>query len=296
MIEHRKLKFAESFIANFILIIATLLCVIPFLVVLSASFSDEQSLIDLGYGILPRGLSLAAYKVVFANKSQIINAYAVTIITTFAGSFLSVLITALAAFPISRKDFAWKKYVNFYIYFTMIFSGGQIASYLWTTQGLHLKNNVLVLVLPMLVNSWNIFLMRTYMSKIPSELVEAAKIDGANEYRIFFGIIIPMLTVGLATIFVMTALTYWNQWYACLMYFSDDKYMTLQYYLIRVMNNINSILNAKNATAASQNMGNLPGESARMAMCVVSAGPMIFVFAFFQKYFVGGIAVGSVKG
>lgn len=296
MIEQKKSKFAVSLMANSILIIATLLCIIPFVVVVAASFSDEQSLIDLGYGILPRGFSLEAYKVVFANKKQIIDAYTVTILTTFAGTVLSVLIMALAAFPISRKDFVWKKYVNFFIYFTMIFSGGQIASYLWITQGLHLKNNVMVLILPMLVNSWNIFLMRTYMSKIPSELIEAAKIDGANEYKIFFSIVLPMLTVGLATIFVMTALSYWNQWYACLMYFSDDKYTTLQYYLIRVMNNINSILNAKNATAASQNMNNLPGESARMAMCVISAGPMIFVFAFFQKYFVGGIAVGSVKG
>ena len=296
MIEKKSTNFFNTLFANLLLIFVTALCVIPFLVVISASFSEENKLILNGYGIIPRGLTFDAYKVVFANTGQIISAYTVTVMTTAAGAFLSTLVTALAAFPLSRKDYVWRKYLNFFFYFTMIFSGGAISSYLWITQGLHLKNNVLVLILPLAASAWNIFLMRTYMSQIPSELVEAAKIDGSNEYMTFFKIIIPMATVGIATIFVMTALSYWNQWYACLMYLSDDRYTTLQYYLIRVMNNIDSILNAKNTQAASIDISKMPGETARMAMCVVSAGPMIFVFSFFQKYFVGGIAVGSVKG
>lgn len=296
MIEKKAKKMQSGIIANLILIIATLLCVLPFLTVLSASFSEERQLIDNGYGILPRGLSLDAYKVVFANSKQVINAYIVTIIVTAVGSVLGTLIMAMAAYPISRRDYSWRKAANFYIYFTMIFSGGAISSYLWITQGLHLKNNPLVLILPLLVSGWNIFLLRTYLSKIPVEIIEATKIDGANEFQVFFKIILPMSSVGLATILVMTALAYWNQWYACLMYMSNEKYMTLQYYLMRIMNNINSILNAQSAQAMMVDVSNLPGESARMAMCVVSAGPMIFVFTFFQKYFVGGIALGSVKG
>lgn len=295
MIEKKRVKFGISFLAHFLLILATAACLIPFLVVISASFSDNIELLIKGYGLLPRGFSLSAYKLVFANGDVVGNAYILTIVTTAIGSVLSVLLIALAAFPLSRRDYAWKKFFNFYFYFTMIFSGGAISGYLWTTQTLHLRNNPLVLILPMLISANNIFLMRTYMSKISPELIEAAKIDGANEFMTFFRIVIPMSTVGLATIFVMTALGYWNQWYASLMYL-DDNYITLQYYLIRVMNNIDSILKFQNSQAASVDISKLPSETTRMAMCVVSAGPMIFVFAFFQKYFVSGIALGSVKG
>lgn len=293
--EKKSAKFGISFLAHLLLIIATASCLIPFLVVISASLSDEMQLLVKGYGILPRGFSIDAYKLVFSSGDTIINAYILTIVTTAVGSVLSVLLIALAAFPLSRRDYEWKMFFNFFFYFTMIFSGGAISSYLWITQTLHLRNNPLVLILPMLVSANSIFLMRTYMSKISSELIEAAKIDGANEFMVFFKIIMPMSTVGLATIFVMTALGFWNQWYASLMYL-DDKYITLQYYLIRVMNNIDSILKSQNSQAASVDMSKLPSESTRMAMCVVSAGPMIFVFSFFQKYFVSGIALGSVKG
>lgn len=295
MIEKKRVKFGISFLAHFLLILATAACLIPFLVVISASFSDNIELLIKGYGLLPRGFSLSAYKLVFANGDVVGNAYILTIVTTAIGSVLSVLLIALAAFPLSRRDYVWKKFFNFYFYFTMIFSGGAISGYLWTTQTLHLRNNPLVLILPMLISANNIFLMRTYMSKISPELIEAAKIDGANEFMTFFRIVIPMSTVGLATIFVMTALGYWNQWYASLMYL-DDNYITLQYYLIRVMNNIDLILKSQNSQAASVDISKLPSETTRMAMCVVSAGPMIFVFAFFQKYFVSGIALGSVKG
>lgn len=296
MTEKKKHNYKSGIIANLILLIVTLLCVLPFLTVLSASFSEEKQLVDFGYGILPRGLSIDAYRVVFANSKQVINAYIVTIAVTAIGSVVGTLLMAMAAYAISRKDYSWRKIANFYIYFTMIFSGGAISSYLWITQSLHLKNNILVLILPLLVSGWNIFLLRTYLSKIPMEIIEATKIDGANEFQVFFKIILPMSSVGLATILVMTALAYWNQWYACLMYMSNEKYMTLQYYLMRIMNNIQSILNAQSSQAMMMDVSNLPSESARMAMCVVSAGPMIFVFTFFQKYFVGGIALGSVKG
>lgn len=291
-----KNKITVLILSNIILILAAAVCLIPFLVVLSASFSNEGQIVAKGYGILPKGFTLDAYKITFAHGEQVLNAYIMTIVTTAAGSVLSLFITALAAFPLSRCDYKWKRFFNLFIYFTMIFSGGAIASYLWITQGLRLRDNPLVLILPMLIGGSNVFLMRTYMSKVPYDLIEASKIDGAGEYLIFFKVIIPMTKVGLATIFVMTALNYWNQWYACLMYFSDDRYMTLQYYLIRVMQNIDSILKSQNSMAASVDISNMPSETTRMAMCVISAGPMIFVFSFFQKYFAGGIAIGSVKG
>lgn len=293
--ENKKAKFGISFLAHFLLILSTIACLLPFVVVLSASLSNEVELLVKGYGILPRGFSLDAYKLVFANGEVVVDAYILTIVTTAIGSVLSVFLIALAAFPLSRRDYVWKKFFNFYFYFTMIFSGGAISTYLWISQTLHLRNNPLVLILPMLVSANSIFLMRTYMSKISPELIEAAKIDGAGEFMTFFRIILPMSTVGLATIFVMTALGFWNQWYASLMYL-DDNYITLQYYLIRVMNNIEAITKSQNSMATSIDISKLPSETTRMAMCVVSAGPMIFFFAFFQKYFVSGIALGSVKG
>lgn len=293
--ENKKSKFGISFVAHLLLILTTAACLIPFLVVIMASISDETELLIKGYSIIPRGFSLKAYKLVFANGGTIIDAYILTTITTAVGSVLSVFLTALAAYPLSRRDYVWRRWINLFFYFTMIFSGGAISSYLWISQTLHLRNNPLVLILPMLVGANNIFLMRTYMSKISPELIEAAKIDGASEFKTFFRIVLPMSTVGLATIFVMTALGFWNQWYASLMYL-DDNYITLQYYLIRVMNNIDSILKSANSQASSVDLSKLPSESARMAMCVVSAGPMIFLFSFFQKYFVSGIALGSVKG
>ncbi|MDY3928832.1 MAG: carbohydrate ABC transporter permease [Clostridia bacterium] len=296
MIKNKANKFIESLIVNIVLVFVTLTCIIPFAVVLSASLSEELTLAQRGYSIIPRGFTLDAYKVVFKNAAQILSAYGVTIVTTAIGATLGVLIAALSGYPLSRTDYKWRKYFSFYFYFTMIFSGGAISSYIWITQGLNLRNNPLVLILPSLVSAWNIFMMRTYMSKIPKELIEAATIDGAGEYKIFFKIILPMNVVGLATMFIMTALTYWNQWYPCLMYLSDDKYVTLQYYLIRVMSNIDFLSRQENAVATSVDISKMPSETARMAICVVSAGPMIFVFSFFQKYFTGGIALGSVKG
>lgn len=293
--ENKRSKFGISFLAHFLLILATASCLLPFVVVLSASLSDEVNLLVKGYGVFPRGFSLDAYRLVFANGEVVVNAYILTIVTTAVGSVLSVFLIALAAFPLSRRDYVWKKFFNFYFYFTMIFSGGAISTYLWISQTLHLRNNPLVLILPMLISANSIFLMRTYMAKISPELIEAAKIDGANEFTVFFKIILPMSTVGLATIFVMTALGFWNQWYASLMYL-DDNYITLQYYLIRVMNNIEAITKSQNSMMTSVDTSKLPSETTRMAMCVVSAGPMIFFFAFFQKYFVSGIALGSVKG
>ena len=296
MIENTKNKIISKIIFNTLLAVITVICVIPFIVVLSVSFSDESTLISRGYGIFPRGFSLGAYKIAFANNKQILSSYALTIITTAIGATLATLVTTLAAYPLSRRTYALKKYFNLYFYFTMIFSGGAVAEYIWISQGLGLRNNVLVLILPMLSSAWYIFLMRTYMSQIPLELIEAAKIDGAGEYYTLFKIVLPVNSVATATIFVMFALNYWNQWYSCLMYLDDDRYITLQYYLMRLMNNIDAIMNSQNTQAASINISKLPSETTRMALCVISAGPMIFLFSFFQKYFVGGITVGSVKG
>lgn len=297
MVENKKVKIISKTLVYLIMTVITFMCIFPFLVVLSASFSSESELVMKGYSLLPRGFTTLAYKVIISDPTQLVSAYGVTIFVTVVGSVLSILTMALAAYPLSRSSFKWRKYISFYFYFTTIFSGGAVSTYIWISQGMNLKNNILVLFLPILVSAWNVFLLRTYFAQIPSSLVEAAKIDGANEYYIFFRIIVPMSTVGIATVLVMVSLNYWNDWYHCMMYMTKDKYISLQYYLYRVMSEIESMKNMSNVVLQKEvDLSSLPGETARMAMCILAAGPMVFVFSFFQKYFVRGIALGSVKG
>ncbi len=283
-------------ISYLLLALAALACIIPFLIVLSASFSTEGLLARDGYAIFPRGTTLAAYKMVLQNPRSLVNAYKATIFTTVVGSLLSVLVTSLLAYPLSRKDYKWRNKINFFVYFTMLFAGGAVPTYILITQYLHLRNNVWALILPLLVSPWNVFLMRTYFAQMHESLIEAAKIDGAGEIRTFFTIVVPITVTGMATLFVLISLSYWNDWYHCLMYMTNDKIITLQYFLSRVMSNIDSMLKDSSTVGVNVDLSTLPSETTRMAMCVFAAGPMIFVFMFFQKYFVKGISVGSVKG
>ena len=276
--------------------LVVLTCILPFIMILSASLSTESGLTTHGYGILPRNFTVEAYRIVISNGATLFRAYAVTIITTIIGSFLNLMITAFTAYPLTRKDYKLRGKVSFLLYFTMLFSGGQIPSYLLISQYLHLTNNPWVLIIPSLMGVYNVFVMRTYFAAIPDSLIEAAKIDGAGEYYILFKIIIPMSITGMATLLLLISLGFWNQWYACLMYMSDDKYITLQYYLHRIMSNIEAMLKNSEMGIISVSTSDLPSETARMAICVLSAGPMIIVCMFFQKYFVHGISVGSVKG
>ena len=280
-------------ISYLILAMVVVICVYPFFMIVSASFSTESSLIREGYGFLPREFSLTSYKYVMSNGETLFNSYMITILTTVIGSALSLLVTAMTAYPLARKSYSLRNKVSFFLYFTMLFSGGTIPTYILISQYLRLTNNILVLIIPMLVSVYNVFIMRTYFAQISDAVIEAAKIDGAGEYYILFKIVMPMSITGLATMLLLISLSYWNQWYACLMYMTTDKKITLQYYLYRTMSNIESILKSNNVSLQTTEM---PSETARMAMCVLGAGPMVIVFMFFQKYFVHGISVGSVKG
>lgn len=294
MVEDRKQKYILAAFAYVIMGLLALMCVIPLIIVISASFSSENLVTTQGYGILPKGLTLNAYKIVFANSETLINSYIVTIITTVVGTLASVLVTSMAAYPLSRRDYKFKNKINFYFYFTMLFSGGAIPSYLINTTYLHLDNTIWVLILPLLFSPWNAFVLRTYFAAIPKEMIESAKIDGANEFTTFFKIVFPMAKTGVITIGMLVALGYWNNWYNCLMYMTSDKYITLQYFLQRTMSNINAML--KNAGSVSVDYSSMPTETAMMAMCVLAVGPMLFVFMYFQKYFSKGMNMGSVKG
>ena len=275
------------------LIALALSAILPMMIVISASVTGEEALKLYGFSILPRDFTLQAYKLVMGG-TRILTMYRNTIIVTFLGTIGSVVIQTCAAYVLSRNDYKWRTVISYMFYFTLLFSGGAIASYIWLSSYLHMRNTFAVLIVPGMFSASNVFMLRAYLSKIPSAVIESAKIDGANEFVILSRLIVPMGITGIATITIMTALGYWNEWYKCLMFITDDNKMTLQYYLNSMMSSIDAII--KNQNSGLTDLREMPSESARMAVCVLGAGPMVFIFMFFQKYFVKGLTIGSVKG
>jgi len=277
----------------------TLFCALvlfPFLLVVSVSFSSEADIADYGYRLIPKSIDLAAYKYVFANPGAILDAYKVTIFESFVGTTLSVLLMAMGAYALSIKALKGRGFWSMFFYFTMLFSGGLVPSYILITRYLHLNNTIWVYIFPSLISPWHMFMMRTFFSQIPGEISESAMIDGASEYRIFLQMIIPLSKPVIATIFLLGFLGRWNQWNTAMLYIDNPKLVSLQYLLQKLMKNIQVLQQSQEMIGMAETMEELPSESARMAMAVVVAGPALLVFPFFQKYFVKGLTVGSVKG
>jgi ABC-type sugar transport system, permease component len=285
----------SKLIINLVLCLFALLCIIPLWAIISISFSNQQDLTLKGYSLIPLHFDLTGYRYVLSDPSMILNAYEVSILVTVVGSILSLLVTAGIAYVISRQDFKFKKQLSFYIFFTMLFNGGLVPWYMLITNYLHLKDTLFVLILPYIANAWFILLLRTFFQKIPFEIIESCNIDGANEFTIFFRIILPLSKPGLATIGLFIMLTYWNDWWLSMLYIESQALVPLQYLLYSIMSNI-QYLTSGNATSTVIGVQHIPDESARMVMAILAAGPMLFVFPFFQKYFVKGLTVGAVKG
>lgn len=277
-------------------IIFAFLCIVPFMIVVSASFSGETDLAINGFSVLPRKVDLTAYRYLFKNPETIINAYIVTTIITVVGTFLGVLFMSMAAFCLSRSNFAFGSLLTFYIFFPTMFSGGMVPSYIINTQYLHLTDKLMAIILPTLINIFHVIMIRTFFKQLPESLFEAAKMDGASEYRIFFRIALPLSKPVIATVAFLTALAKWNEWYNAMLYIREDKLVPLQYMLQRMMMDIQTLLQAMEHAPAMVDIADLPGENLRMAMLVVAIGPMMMIFPFFQKYFTRGMTVGAVKG
>jgi len=293
----KKLQRRSSIIINSLLIVLAVTCLYPFLMILGTSFQSESEIMQTGYKIWPETFSFEAYKSVLQNPYAIINAYKVTIITTLITTLLGLWVVATYGYVISRKDYKYRKILSFYVFFTMLFSGGMVPSYILVSNWLGLKDNLLALILPLVANAWNILLMKGFFQSIPTALIEAAKIDGASEMCIFTRIVIPISKPAFATIALFYILASWNDWQLSLLYIDSDAKIKLQYLLVKILNNI-EFLNSYDAIKYGliREPISIPTNSARMAMCVLAAGPIVVVFPFFQKYFVKGISVGSVKG
>ena len=283
-----------------ITIFVGILCVvvlIPFLLLVSISLSKEEDILFNGYKLIPQHLSLDAYKFVFSSPRRIFQAYKVTIFYSLISMVLSTLLMSMIAYPLTRKKLKGRRALSFYLYFTMLFSGGLVPSYILITQYLKLSNSILVYIIPSLINPWNIFMLRSFFSDLPESMIESVKIDGASEYRIFWSFILPLSKPVIATVALTTFLVKWNEWFTCMLYINDTELYSLQFLLQSIMDNI-KLLQELDASGSGRliDMAQIPSETTRMVMAVVVAGPAVLVFPFFQKYFVKGLTVGSVKG
>lgn len=281
----------RGFTIHAVLVLCSLLTLAPFLMLVSSSFTSEDALARFGYNFWPREFSLDAYQFMFQDPVQLLRSYGVTVFITVVGAGAGLLIMALLAYSLSRRDFELWKHLSFYVFFTMLFNGGLVPWYILITQYLHLRNTIWVLILPMLVIPWYVLLLRTYFIALPKELFEAARLDGAGEWRIFFSVAMPLSTPALATIGLFHALQYWNDWWHALLFIDDRHLVPLQYLMYIIQSNIDAV--ATDPMMLTQAV--IPSQSIRMAMAVLAIGPIIFAFLFAQKYFVRGVTLGGIK-
>lgn len=265
----------------------------PLLLVISTSLSNEDTILSTGYALFPKGLNFFAYQYIFIQGSGLLKAYGITIFVTVVGTILGLLITTMFAYSIARKDFKLRKIFAFYIFFTMLFSGGTVPTYIVVAHFLHLKDSLFALILPYLILPFNVILMRSFFLTVPEAMLESAKIDGAREWTTFFKIVIPVSIPGIATIGLFTALMYWNDWFQSFLYIDNANKVPVQLFLQRIMSTVELLKNVDNAALKGLN---LPAEGTRMAMCVLAIGPIILLFPFLQRFFVKGLTVGSIKG
>ncbi|GGI46431.1 ABC transporter permease [Paenibacillus marchantiophytorum] len=273
----------------------TVLCLLPFWLIISGSFTSENEIIGEGFKLWPNELSIDAYKAVFTNPEQIFRAYWVTICLTFTGSLFGLFLTSMAGYVLSRKDFKYRGSVAFFIYFTTLFSGGLIPWYILIVKYLDWKDSYLAMLIPVLMSAWNIILMKNFMKSIPDSIVESARIDGANDFTIYSRLILPLSTPGLATIGLFLALSYWNDWFTANIFMTTESKFPLQFFLYKILANA-AVLHTDIAANLSAVNFKAPAETLKMAVAVVVTGPIVFLYPFVQKYFVKGLTIGAVKG
>ncbi|MDR1173940.1 MAG: carbohydrate ABC transporter permease [Treponema sp.] len=289
-----KVTWVFNIIALFIITVIAILCLIPFMLLLSGSFSSDQAIRFSGYSLLPRDFTLEAYSMVFKHPQKIFMAYGVSVFITSAGTFCGLFLITMTAYVISRKSFKYRNAFSFLFYFTTLFNGGLVCSYILFIRYLHLKDSFLALILPGMFNVFYLLIMRSFVSAIPQALIESAKIDGAGEFKIFVRIILPLLPSGLATIGLFMALGYWNDWYNAMLYIQTPEKFPLQYMMYDILMRSQALLQI--ASYVGIRMENLPTNSLKLAMAVVTTGPIVLLYPFVQKYFVKGVTIGSVKG
>lgn len=287
----------EQVVLHTIFILLCIIAAAPFLLLISSSITEESTLLQYGYSFFPKKVSFYAYEYLFQSGGKIIRGLGLSVLVTIVGTACSILMTVMFAYPISRKELPHWNLFSFLVFFTMLFNGGLVPTYMMYTQIFHIKNTIWALIIPsLLMNAFYIIMMRSFfVSNIPDSLIEAARIDGAGEFRILFRIVLPLSKPMLATLALMVGLGYWNDWMNSLYYITDDSLYTLQAILNNIITSITFLQSSTMGSVASA-VAAMPSTGIRMAIAVVGVIPVLAIYPFFQKYFVKGIVVGGVKG
>ncbi len=284
-----------SVIATVVLSLCAIVTLFPVVLLISGSFTKESALITYGYTLIPKEFSLDAYRYLSQKFASVGRAYLVTVGTTVVGTTVSLLLTTSIAYPMSRSTFKYRNALAFFVYFTMLFNGGIVPSYIMWTRYFHIQNTYAALIVPnLLMSAFNVLLIRNYYrTSIPVALYESAMLDGASEFMIFLRIALPLAVPVVSTVALFTALTYWNSWTNAMYYITDPKYFGIQNYLMRIMKNIEFLRN--NTDNVDETVITLPGQSIRMAIALIGILPVILIYPWVQKYFIKGIVIGAVK-
>ena len=287
-----------SRVSSAILLFLSVFCILPLLLVISSSFTSEKALYTYGYSLFPRETSLGAYRYLLASKDRLLRSYLLSFAVTAAGTSASIAITMMFAYPLSKPELPGRNFFSFFVFFTMLFNGGLIPTYLVYSQTFHIKDTIFALLIPnLLLNGFSVIMVRTYLTtNIPVEILNAAEIDGASQFGIFLRIVIPMSLPILATIGFMTGLAYWNDWQNGLYYLvRRTDLFTIQNLLNRILSSADALKNSKTSELMLQGM-DVPSVGSRMAISVFAMLPMLVLYPFFQKGFIRGITIGGVKG
>ncbi|MBO2943694.1 carbohydrate ABC transporter permease [Paenibacillus sp. F411] len=285
-------------IFNIIIGVFAFSCIFPFLFVIMISLTDEQTLAMEGFSLWPSQFSTAAYSYIFQTGGELLSSFSLTLLITVLGTLINLTLVTTYAYALSRRSFEFRGFFSFVAFFTMLFSGGMVPGYIVMTQFLHLQNTIWSLILPLSLSAFSIIVMRTFFqTTVPDEIIESARIDGAGEFTTFVRIVLPVSLPGIATIGLFSSLGYWNDWFNALLYYNDpQKTPPLQYLLMQIEKNMDFLTqNAQNLGSFDAAAG-IPTETVRMAMVVLATLPIIMAYPFFQRYFVQGLTVGSVKG
>ncbi|HJA68041.1 sugar ABC transporter permease [Lachnoclostridium sp. An169] len=285
-------------VATIILTILVVIAMLPILLIVIASFTEENALVRNGYTFLPEALSLDAYYYMVKQGFVIVRAYGVSFFVTLFGTCVSVILTTMLAYPMSRRSYKYRNILAFFVFFTMLFSGGIVPSYIMWSQIFHIRDTIWALIIPnYLVTAFNVILVKNYFqNSVPESLVEAARIDGAGELKIYIRVMLPLAIPTVATISLFTGITYWNDWTNALYYVDNEKLYSIQQLLMKIMNNIQALQSSSNASLLGTGTVDLPSTSVRMAMAVIGILPIVVIYPFLQKYLVKGVIVGAVKG
>ncbi|MFC5470731.1 carbohydrate ABC transporter permease [Cohnella suwonensis] len=295
-IKDERSAFWFRMIAYVVVIVGSALCLLPFLFIVSGSLTSNESIIREGYYLFPRDFSTEGYKIIFEVPGEVLKAYGVTVFTTVVGTLLGLFLMTMAGYVLQRKDFKYRNFFAFFIFFTTLFGGGLVPWYILMTKYLKLTDSYGALIFPGLMTPFLIILMRSFMkATIPDELIESAKIDGANDFKIYYRIVLHLSMPGIATVGLFLALHYWNDWFTSSLFINDQSKVQLQFYLYNIINT-SAFLTSFGASSGVTLTEDVPSETMKMAMSIVVTGPILLLYPFVQRYFVKGLTIGAVKG